>query len=345
MQNTGLYTMENTSQSGKNKAKDVDKDTSWNFRFGAWLPWLPLLWLGVNAVGLMQGFLDELLPLAIYVLISFPIGIAVCGYYRKDLLGFVLAASILFGGPALGLAYRNYESNRWADKQQISREHLAHYCKEYAGEKIYRKIADVEGVFHINPHIPYSIATGDQYDTPSPWIQTQQSRSEYKIFEGGGKTGYLFVEYHAQPGSTGPPYLRSLISYKNDLEDLSGQPADRSKESLFYFSKQSVGSLESEYGWRVEDLTTTAMRDQWISGGTVQIVELASNELLAEHTGFYIGKGAFERGKSWAIAKYPMTDMCMGSYQLESFIRKVLVPPKTLPSNERLDSLKTLTVR
>ncbi|MDO9234685.1 MAG: hypothetical protein Q7U28_01465 [Aquabacterium sp.] len=55
--------------------------------------------------------------------------------------------------------------------------------------------------------------------------------------------------------------------------------------------KQEITQLTARYGISWEDLSTKEDRDHWIAGGALRIIDLQTNEVIAERVGYMIDTG------------------------------------------------------
>lgn len=308
------------------------------FGFGlrelAWLPWLPLLFIGFLFVWRGEGYGGFIVPFFFYSLISFPIGVMVRRHYRNDKIGANIAAAILFGGPVLGVVAHLTEQAYWNYSYERSWNLLQEYCERDAKEVIHRTVTDVEGVLQMEPYTEYSLTEGGQYGVPDPWYQFSWQSMDYfmlGVFDGG----YYFYEQKLDEGSVNGTYIRNFIRFREyapkDMSELRGYEIGELEK------RDSVvtSNVLSEYGWRSEDLTTDKMRRHWVGGGRIEIVELATQEVVAQLTNFYIARGARSWKKSWQIGGSGRGE-CRQVSSFTVFLRKVLNPINRIPSEEQL---------
>lgn len=102
-----------------------------------------------------------------------------------------------------------------------------------------------------------------------------------------------------------------------------------------------VGRLKSRYGYLTEDLTTKEMRDKWIGAGRIKIIDLQTNEVLAERKGYFRAPGdMLKKGAMrWAAGGYSVCPFPPNNAGLMRFLHSVLKPIEGFPTNEQLESI------
>jgi len=271
--------------------------------------------------------MNDLISLGIYAFLSIGIGALLCilltwKFKKPRWAG--LVALVFFGGPVFLGLWTTYEAQR--DERQFKEDvaYVKELCAKYGGDKIYRTVDNVEGVFQIKPKEPVTDAMWrDQYGMPDPWSRVLLESENPAIAVGPksaeeGADGYWFLEQNIGLRE-GPPYLRrfSTSRYESGIE---------------------VNKLRSRYGYLTEDISTSEMRSRWIAGGRVQIIDLQTKDVLAERTGYFRALGSKYRDAWGGVMG---TDhICPKTEHIGSFVRKVLKPTRGLPSQQQINSLK-----
>ena len=100
----------------------------------------------------------------------------------------------------------------------------------------------------------------------------------------------------------------------------------------------NVKNLLSRYGYLTEDLSTTEMRNNWIGAGRIKIIDLQTNEVLAERKGYFRARGDIlpPHGLRWWGGG---NLMCPKNGGLLSFLHSTLQPVKGFPSDEQLEHI------
>ena len=188
---------------------------------------------------------------------------------------------------------------------------FAERCKT-AGEKIYRTVNDVEGVFLLKLR-PMEINFDDQFKLDDP----------YGHDSGGDQYILNFLRgfYHQRgdslfPGA--PPRLGYL--YVDALDPVTGlryrytprveEPWQTNKAYLqgytrLVFDKVVATGPAPRYGVTYDDISTREERELWIAGSSLKVLDLQANEVIAERMGYMIdaGQGSRAGGRSpWLFA-------------------------------------------
>lgn len=253
---------------------------------------------------------------------------------RKVLAGTfgVAALSILPGIAAKDAIERKVAQ---ADIETYRLEAWAHFekrCAADAGEKIYRTIENVKGLLLLKPRQQATdVQLRDQYWRGDPYGHDSiVPDSEIRNFIGylndrnvatktpTSRPGYQFVETKNPGGG----YTRFQLS-------ATGQE----------FKQTSVAEPESLYGITWTDISTDEDRKYWVAGGRLQVVKLATNEVLGERIGFLLepGFGSIAGGRvPWGHARFMSSNRAAcPPFQPRSlvpinrlFVEKVLVPAR-----------------
>ena len=202
-----------------------------------------------------------------------------------------------------------------------TREVYAALCKT-SGEKIHRIVEDVDGIFLMKLR-PEGTNFSDQYEPYDPYGNDLSGK------------GYIisFLKNHHNSGwdsfTTGPvgySFVEALDPNDNKLYRYTGQikvtgrkdsAAPAIQEYLrkdpkfdinnygFVLEREWIPHRTARYGVNYKEISTRSHRDQWIAGSALQIVDLDTNEVLAERIGYMMDPGAGARagGRSpWLIA-------------------------------------------
>ena len=301
--------------------------------------------------------------MGIIFVLSWGIGAIVCGvmllvnqYKMAKISGLVF-----FLLPVLGLAVNLINEKRILYSFERAKEEVARLCAKDGGDRIYRTVENVQGVFQMRARLPdhfrkpdgtFYNAMSDQYEMEDPYGRAMGDRFDLSSWVGKspirpeapprGKHGYWFIEQPASralPGGNG--YQRSYWSVVTDLRKgaVQGEAAGPVHEIK---TATSIKRLLSRYGYLTEDLTTTEMRDNWIGAGRIKIIDLQTNEVLAERKGYFRARGNFlpSGADRWtAMGASVENDRICPEGSLWSFLHAVLKPPADLPDPDQLASL------
>jgi hypothetical protein len=231
--------------------------------------------------------------------------------YRLIALWFI-GPVLLFFYAKIGAAYAHHRFEQ-------SMAEVRELCDKYGGERIYRTVDNVEGVFQIVARDPDSTAAWADQNAEYPWATIQGDAADMReLVNPDG--GFLFLEQQPDHLNDGPPFKRTTWQYTADppsIDSNSGKP-------VWTRVEVSVGELRSRYGYRIEDRTTAEMRAKWIGGGAIQIVDIETNEVLAERTGYYMAVGSNER-LHWAPVNKSLA-LCSYKSGIRQFLQSVLKP-------------------
>ena len=213
------------------------------------------------------------------------------------------------------------DEHRRAKFREEANNHFGTRCLEYPKEFIKRKVEGVDGFLLLRPRAMASSADfrnqfwmGDPYG----YDLSPSSTAEIRRHVYGYLGHYKYVEERFEAGEGKYRYVRYSVN------------------TLLYPEREevlveSIATPAALYGLDWEDVSTTEDRKYWVAGGRVRIVELASQEVIAEHVG-YMGDPKLGAGGT----RYPWTDAltrgagyCRGSTLSGSnvkFALRVLIP-------------------
>ena len=233
---------------------------------------------------------------------------------------------------ALPIAYVGWEQEtknakakaRFDEANAIFKER----CKS-AGERILRTVENVEGVALLKMR-PETRNTRSQFDLTDPYgrdlLGDDYIGTFLRTFNSAGprnEPGYEFVEV---------PDSRSGVTFRYTGEVIP-QEGGRPKFSLVK-KQREAGS--ARYGVTYDDISTHDDRVHWIAGSSLRVVDLATNEVIAERIGFMMdpdqgttvsGSEPWERAARHACPAFtgsqPLHEQ-MG--QAARFVTKVALP-------------------
>jgi hypothetical protein len=282
--------------------------------------------------------MKTLISLFAYAVLSGLLGLAVSSWLlwkSKRPRAAAVAALIFFGGPPIIYGYLHLKAVHEQTSYEEDVAYVRELCAKYGGDKIYKTVDNVQGVFQMKARNPDGdFQWADQYGMMEPWALAMGDWN-FNLSELGvqGK-GYWFVE--RQPGyglAEGPPYQRWVLSSTVDKVENPNSEAVIDAEGFALERKErKVQTLKSRYGYTTEDLTTPELRKRWIGGGRLKIIDLQTKEILAERTDFYRATGPQVK-MAWAHGVSCRRDKLT---YIPSFIRSVLRPPQALPTQQQL---------
>lgn len=218
-------------------------------------------------------------------------------------------------------------------------------CKS-AGVKIYRTAENVESVLLMKVR-PAAVNNGDQFSMDDPY------GSDF------GGTGYIesFVQRDPQPARAvspvriGYPYVEAIDSESGKRYRYSAQEEEptqtdehlRIGSSRFVVQRALAEGLPPRYGVTYDDISTYEDRAYWIAGSSLKVIDLQTNEVMAERIGYMMDPGQGERAgtrypwqratdhacpMAWARGELPVQ-----RYQTLDFVQQVLQPVRKAAAN------------
>ena len=257
------------------------------------------------------------------------------------LLPFILAVFAATGMAQNGPS-REVQAARLAKAEAMFQER----CKT-AGEKIHRTVPNVVGLFLMTLR-PSDINYGDQYRMDDPYGRDLGGDGYIETFVRGSFQANNSVGTGA-PSPDVPAYLGYLYVEAIDPKDgkryrYTGrieEPWQYNKSYLqgykrFVLDKAAAKGKSPRYGVTYDDISTREERDYWIAGSSLKVIDLKTNEVIAERIGYMMdrGQGNTSGGRApWLLAPdnaCPMFAPRHGATaqrrQTQKFVEKVLNP-------------------
>lgn len=176
-------------------------------------------------------------------------------------------------------------------------------CKK-AGKFIYRTAENVEGVFLLKVR-PKGINRGDQYRLDDPYGSDLGGDGYLMSFLRGYETrqaqfapgspprlGYHYVD--AIDPKDGKRYRytgsrKDIVRTSSILMGGDGKTKFTTKD--FVLDRVIAPDPAPRYGVTFEDISTTEERDYWIAGSSLKVIDLQTNEVMAERIGYMMDPG------------------------------------------------------
>ena len=121
---------------------------------------------------------------------------------------------------------------------------------------------------------------------------------------------YRFTAHIERPGLTDPEkFARNYVRFVLDREPITQRTA--------------------RYGVTYDDISTREDRDYWIAGSSLRVIDLETNEVIAERIGYMMDYGQGPHGaarQGWTYARNnacPKTNY-LGTYQTRDFTEQSL---------------------
>ena len=289
--------------------------------------------------------MKTLIPLLAYALLSGLLGLVVCSWLlwkSKRPRAAAMAALIFFGGsPTLyGYLYLKESSAQTSFEEDVA--YVKELCAKSGGDKIYKTVDDVEGVFQMRARNPDpEDQYRDQFGMEDPWGSAQDDGDDPGIPVGYSNKSYRYLEMQPEYGKQGPPFRRKVgVDTGRKVSDRTPNAVpERRNDPIWEHQIFLVTKLRSRYGYITEDLSTPEMRKRWIAGGRIKIIDLQTNEVLAERVGYFRAIGTHAK-LSWSGASaYQNQRICPHNSTLGVFLLSVLKPaPAITPTQQAAQS-------
>ncbi|MBK6906218.1 MAG: hypothetical protein IPH08_03455 [Rhodocyclaceae bacterium] len=252
----------------------------------------------------------------------------------------LIAAVLLNGCTATAQQRPESASARLATAEAM----FAERCKK-AGVFIHRTAENVEGIFLLKVRPENEDPDfNDQFRLNDPYGRD--------LTGDGYIQSFLDLFYSSDPCRRQPcPAARSAYRYVDALDTKDGkryrytgrieEPWLSDKSYLkgytrFVLDKSPAPGPTPRYGVTYDDISTNEERQYWIAGSSLKVIDLQTNEVMAERIGYMMdrGQGNDSRGRSpWLLAANnacPSFGSSQGSgrqaTQTEKFVEQVLKP-------------------
>ena len=241
---------------------------------------------------------------------------------------------------------------------QTAEKMFAERCKK-AGEFIHRTAEGVEGVFLMKIR-PEGMNFGDQYRMDDPYGRDFGGDAYIKSF----LAGFFEANYRRPdvPKQDAPPHV--AYSYVEALDPQDGKryrytgsmkvvgKKDASAINVrveisrnpnydlniyaFVLDRVSAPGPMPRYGVTYDDISTREDRDYWIAGSSLKVIDLKTNEVMAERIGYMMdrgqgntsgGRAPWLRAANNACPKFPTSGgHAYQTDQTHDFVAKILIP-------------------
>jgi len=259
---------------------------------------------------------------------------------REALLSllFVVAVVVIV---CVGMAMFKHRAESRKASFQEDLAYVRSLCAIGGGDRIYRRVDNVEGVLQMKSRNPDGVYQwADQFGMAEPWALAFGDTDRGAVELGIRGAGYWFIEHRSPHGALeGSAGRRQALVSTATRTKLTGPEVFASAEGFLMDRRQlKVTTTVSRYGYTTEDLTTEAMRRRWIAGGRLKIIDLQTNEVLAERVGFYRAMGPAYK-MAWAAGTSCRSDELT---YFQGFIKSVLRPPVNVPTELDLKRINSV---
>lgn len=226
---------------------------------------------------------------------------------------------------------------------------------ESSGEKIARTVESVDGVVWMKwrertPNYsdqfklddPYGRDCGDK-DCIAELLRVTTGAEKNPDEASRHRSGYRFVE-------TADPADQKRYRYVGVIElGWSPEAIERHKKATgqdpppppdhsyrFTIKRTQIENYTARYGITWDDISTREDREHWIAGGSLKVIDLQTNEVVAERIGYMVDKGQGSQAgfrQPWSFAKDTACPVLVDENQkqtrigfTERFVRQVVIP-------------------
>lgn len=207
---------------------------------------------------------------------------------------------------------------------QVAEEMFKERCKT-SGEKIYKTVENVEGIFLMKVRSK-EINFGDQFKLDDPYGRDFVGEAYFGSFLRGryqfeskdipvgapSRLGYRYVEAIDPQDGKRYRYTGAIRSVgkmdptaPNVQVDLKRDPNIDLNIYRFVLGKELATGTAPRYGVTYDDISTREEREYWIAGSSLKVIDLRTNEVMAERIGYMMdwAQGSRAGGRSpWLFA-------------------------------------------
>lgn len=259
------------------------------------------------------------------------VAIALALWLPKGKTAKALSAAVVIGIASI-LPFRGYEQYR--KEQEAAEAYKARLVKaqalfeercKTAGEKIHKTVEGVEGIYLMKLR-PSDINYGDQFKMDDPYGHDStgkeyilnflrgyyHQRNEPVVAGSPPRTGYAYVE--AVDPNDGQRYrytagMKVVGQMDKDAPNAQLEPKRTRNYDIsiraFTLDKTPASGPAPRYGVTYDDISTHEEREYWIAGSSLKVVDLQTNEVIAERIGYMVdwAQGSRAGGRSpWLFA-------------------------------------------
>ena len=199
-------------------------------------------------------------------------------------------------------------------------------CKA-AGEKIHRKVDDVEGVYLLKIR-PEGANYDDQFEMDDPYGRDSagdlyilnflrgfyHQRADQPVVPGvPPQVGYLYVE--AVDKGDGKRYrytasIRDVVHTDSVLMGGDGRTKFVTRD--FVFDRVPAPGPAPRYAVTYDDISTREEREYWIAGSSLKVIDLQTHEVMAERIGYMMDGAQGSRAGARAPWFFAANHACPG---------------------------------
>lgn len=261
-----------------------------------------------------------------------------------------------FVAPVLLKSQRNQQ--QWDEHNASLAASMAIFeerCKS-AGEKIHRTVENVDGVVWMkwrpdSANLDYQYKMDDPYgrdcggkDCIAQLLRVISGADLEPLAAERNRGGYRFVESIDPMDGKHYRYTAVIKAVRQRTPEERVQ-ATRNNRGVdpgpdihgFALERELIESYSARYGITWDDISTHEDRQHWIAGGSIKVVDLKTDEVIAERVGYMIDRGQGSRAgfrAPWSFAEYtacPAFDISESKSPIKAsrsrfFVNRVLKP-------------------
>ncbi|QAU34866.1 hypothetical protein [Janthinobacterium sp. 17J80-10] len=211
-------------------------------------------------------------------------------------LSVIAVLAIMIGPVALHVLKKHEQQQQTKARLNAAMAHFQMRCKK-SGEKIEHTVENVDGVMWMKWR-EKNFNQSDQFTLNDPY--GQDCGGEDCILKLLRATDGLDLDPKRQePYHKGFSFIESVDPQDGQLYRYTlrlYRPHDRDAEWLETLIrpellKESIEKTSVRYGITWDDISTREDREQWIAGGSLKVIDLQANKVIAERTGYMIDRG------------------------------------------------------
>ena len=218
----------------------------------------------------------------------------------------LLPVVLLFGVFPGRLAWQLHQAR---SRYETSAKLLQERCK-LAGERIHRSVENVEGIVWMKWREPYSNSDNfaDQFklndpygrdcgeeDCITPLLRVTAGAALNPPEAKRHKSGYRFVETVDPRDQLRYRYVGVIEQgwKQEEVEKFRKEKRAEPPEYSYRFKagRVPIDQFSTRYGTIWADISTREDREHWIAGSSLKVIDLQSNEVLAERVGYMMDPG------------------------------------------------------
>ncbi len=199
-------------------------------------------------------------------------------------------------------------------RSQTAEAMFQEHCKS-AGEKIYKTVDNVEGVFLLKlrpkePNFSNQFALTDPYGRDlggdgymMSFLRGYNKQLDPPLPGAPPRVGYYYVEAIDPKDRERYRYTGSMkvVGRKDSTApniklELQRNPNFDLNNYAFTLDKQPSPGPAPRYGVTYDDLSTRQDREYWIAGSSLKVIDLQTNEVIAERIGYMMDRGQGSSG-------------------------------------------------